>query len=459
MDENRQAILLLSTQFSSPGKGAPTPLTALEYGRFAAWMKQAEFQPRDLFHRFDDLLEQWQDPKRKVTAERLQYLLGRGMAMGQAIEKWQSAGIWILTRSDSEYPVRLKKRLGEAAPAVLFGVGQKALLNAGGLAVVGSRKIGNTESRFTEVVAKQAAAEGLNLVSGGARGVDETAMLAALEIEGTTVGILANDLFKSALSGKWRKHLKSEQLALVSPFYPEARFQVGSAMGRNKHIYCLSDYALVVRSEQGSGGTWAGAIENLKKQWAPLFVACPSDADGNAALIEMGAGSVQSPESASSAPGNWLVQQLQGLAMPHSSQQSLVEATPAVPRTQENVISEPVPEEQTDAVDVSAKTEDNTSETQAEVVEPTNTVKPEPIVDPKSEQSYDEFMRYVSRRITENGETKFSELKESRKDLKQKQIREWLDQAVESGALLRRGRLLTYTLNQETIDQPDFFAD
>ena len=132
MDENKQAILLLSAQFTAAGKGAPTPLTALEYGRFAAWMREAGYQPMDLFHRFDELMKQWQDPKRKVTAERLQYLLGRGMAMAVAIEKWQSAGIWILTRADAEYPRRLKKCLSEAAPPVLFGVGDKRLLNAGG---------------------------------------------------------------------------------------------------------------------------------------------------------------------------------------------------------------------------------------------------------------------------------------------------------------------------------------
>lgn len=93
MDENKQAILLLSANFSAPTKGAPTPLTALEYGRFAVWMKDSGYQPKDLFHRVDDLLGQWVDPKGKVTGERVRYLLGRGLAMGLAIEKWHIAGI------------------------------------------------------------------------------------------------------------------------------------------------------------------------------------------------------------------------------------------------------------------------------------------------------------------------------------------------------------------------------
>ena len=37
----------------------------------------------------------------------------------------------------------------------------------------------------------------------------------------------------------------------------EAGFQVGNAMARNKYIYCLADYGLVVRSDEGKGGTWS----------------------------------------------------------------------------------------------------------------------------------------------------------------------------------------------------------
>ncbi|MCP4467293.1 MAG: DNA-processing protein DprA [Halieaceae bacterium] len=441
MDENKQAIILLSAQFSAPGKGALTPLTALEYGRFAAWMRQTDFQPKDLFHQFDTMMERWLDPKGKVTVERLQYLLGRGMAMGVAVQKWQSAGIWILTRADREYPSRLKRHLSEAAPAVLFGVGEKGLLNAGGLAMVGSRKIESKETEFTKTVAKQAALEGLNLVSGGARGVDETAMLAALEIDGTALGILANDLFKSALLGKWRKYLKSGQVTLVSPFYPEARFHVGSAMGRNKYIYCLSDYALVVRSEKDTGGTWAGATENLKEKnrWVPIFVASPSDAAGNVALVEMGAGPLHIPESESMASDDWLLSQLRGHEAPVVSRESATEQ----PDAQENVISEPSTVEQEVTTEDADAVEIDAADRQANASEVSHTLETEPEAEPG--QAYEEFMQYVSQQILDKGEVKFSELKETRQDLTQKQIREWLDQAVESGVLKRKGRSLAYT--------------
>ena len=313
MDKNKQAILLLCARFSTTEKGAPTPLTALEYGRFASWLKDSQLQPKDLFDKdiIDKCLQQWQDPKGKITADRLQYLMGRGLAMGLAVDKWHSAGIWILPRSDKDYPERLKKKLGHAAPALLFGVGNQKLLNTGGLAVVGSRNIGKSDTTYTQKIAQQAALEGLTIVSGGARGVDETSMLAALEADGNALGVLANDLFKSAVAGKWRKYLKNGQLVLVSTIYPEARFQVGNAMARNKYIYTLADNALVVRSEKDTGGTWAGAKENLKNTWTPLFVASPSSAEGNEALVSKGAKQVEVINEGDTAT-NWLTAQLDG---------------------------------------------------------------------------------------------------------------------------------------------------
>ena len=37
--------------------------------------------------------------------------------MGLALEKWQRAGLWVMTRSDADYPVRLKKRLKQRGAA------------------------------------------------------------------------------------------------------------------------------------------------------------------------------------------------------------------------------------------------------------------------------------------------------------------------------------------------------
>lgn len=282
-----QAILLLTAHFGKSTRGEPKLLTASEWGRFALWLKNAGLRPGDLLTGdLRESLRNWQD--RHITVDRIQGLLDRGVALAVAVEKWQRAGVWVMTRSDADYPKRLKHRLDVQSPAVLFGAGNRQLLNAEGIAIVGSRKSSDADADFARALSQVAARSGLAVISGGARGIDEAAMLGALDVEGTAVGVLSDSLLRSAVSQKYRSAIQLQNLVLVSPFYPEAGFSAGNAMGRNKYIYCLSQAAVVVHSGK-SGGTWNGAMENLQKRWVPLWVKSTEDQDaGNAELVQRG---------------------------------------------------------------------------------------------------------------------------------------------------------------------------
>jgi predicted Rossmann fold nucleotide-binding protein DprA/Smf involved in DNA uptake len=115
-------------------------------------------------------------------------------------------------------------------------------------------------------------------------------MQAALEARGTAGGILAHSLENEVRKPENRLALQRGDLCLATPFSPNAAFSVGNAMGRNRLIYTLADYAIIVASDSGKGGTWAGAIEALKAEWVPVFVlehqAMP---DGNKQLLNKGA--------------------------------------------------------------------------------------------------------------------------------------------------------------------------
>ncbi|MEW8402412.1 MAG: DNA-processing protein DprA [Candidatus Thiodiazotropha sp.] len=290
---NTQAVLLLTAHFAKARKEAVKPLTPKEWGRFALWLKEKSLTPEQLMNgRLDELLNGWSD--KAITLERIEGLMDRGSALALAMEKWLRAGLWVMTRSDPDYPARLKKRLRTDSPAILFGCGNRALLNGGGLAVVGSRNAAEQDLAYSRGLGATAASEGYSIVSGGARGVDESAMLGALEAEGTVIGVLADNLLRACSTARYRKYLMANNLALISTFYPEVGFNAGNAMQRNKYIYCLSDAAMVVHSGE-KGGTWSGAMEDVKKQWVPLWVKRTSDAKaGNAAIVR--AGGVWAPE-------------------------------------------------------------------------------------------------------------------------------------------------------------------
>jgi predicted Rossmann fold nucleotide-binding protein DprA/Smf involved in DNA uptake len=283
-----QAILLLTAYFSNAAGSEAKPLTNKEWGRFAFWLKNQGLFPEDLLAGdINQKLAGWSDSK--ITSDRIQALLNRGSALAMAMEKWTRAGLWVLTRSDSDYPKSLKARLGNDAPPVFFGCGNRNLLGRGGIAVIGSRKTSDADLQYSRQLGAKAADAGRSIVSGGAKGVDEAAMIGALEAEGTAIGILANELLRAATSAKYRKYLMANNLVLLSPFYPEAGFNAGNAMQRNKYIYCLSDTAIAVHSGT-SGGTWNGVLENLKHRWVPIWIKPTDDPEaGNATLVQKGA--------------------------------------------------------------------------------------------------------------------------------------------------------------------------
>lgn len=282
-----QATLLLTSYFGKAGNEDIRPLTNSEWGRFALWLKEKSISPADLLTLDPEpLLNGWHDSR--VGVERILQLLGRGHSLALAMEKWQRAGLWVVTRSDPEYPKRLKHRLKTDCPPVLFGCGNKAILNAGGLAVIGSRNASESDLTFTDQIGAKAALEGVAIVSGGARGIDEAAMLGAIRQGGIVIGVMADSLLKEATSSKWRRGLMDGIVVLVSPFYPEAGFSAGNAMARNKYIYCLADSSFVIHSGK-RGGTLNGAEENLKKAWVPLWVKPTIDKDAaNADLVAKG---------------------------------------------------------------------------------------------------------------------------------------------------------------------------
>lgn len=288
LSADTQVVLLLCGRFGGEKQEAYQPLSTKEYGELARWLKALALRPSDMLTDAGRVaLSSIQEAR--LERKRVEFLLGRGTAMALALERWARGGLWVISRGDTAYPQRLKRRLKNAAPPLLYGAGDKALLEMGGLAIVGSREVSPSAESYTRAIAARSANEGLNVVSGGARGVDAAAMQGATEAGGYCIGVLPSDLLKTSLNRQNRTGLQEGRLVLVSPFYPEAGFGRGqNAMARNRYIYTLADQALVIDSALEDGGTWNGAVENLKHRWVPLYVCSPGEGAGNAALIAAG---------------------------------------------------------------------------------------------------------------------------------------------------------------------------
>jgi DNA processing protein len=264
-------------------------LTPGEYKRLAGFLRDKQRQPADLLAL--DAKDLFVECQHLIDSDRIKRLLNRGFLLSQAIERWQMRAIWVVSRADGEYPRRLKMRLKHDAPPILYGCGEMAILDTGGLAVVGSRHVDDVLLEYTEGIGQLTAKARRTLVSGGARGIDQAAMRGALESGGKVAGVLADSLERTALNREHRNFLMDGQLVLISPYDPLAGFNVGHAMQRNKLIYSLADAALVVSSDYEKGGTWGGAVEQLDKfRLVPIYVRSSGDmGKGLEALRQKGA--------------------------------------------------------------------------------------------------------------------------------------------------------------------------
>ncbi len=368
----------------------------------------------------------------EVNSDRVSPLLERGTALALVVEKWERSGLWVISRSDSCYPERLKRYLGQAAPPLLYGVGSKSLLNRGGLAVVGSRDRTDEDGDFARRVGEHCAQEGVAIISGAAKGIDRDAMAGALEVGGSALGVLAEGLAKTATSGQYRAGLVSDHLTLVSPFDPDARWFAYNAMERNKLLYGLSDAALVVASSADSGGTWAGATEALQLGKVKVFVKSTGVlAPGNPKLMHMGG--IPFP------PEPW--ENLRPLfTAPEAENGQLFSATaqqssPAVELSAESVVT-------------AAPLDTPPAETH---VAPTETPAAESVSCTEAEPTRDAYTLVIDTVLALLKEPQSDEWVADKMCVRAPQMKDWLDRGVREGRILKLKKPVRYVAHTPTL--------
>ncbi len=416
LSADTQAILLLCASLEQNRYGEAKPLTLTEYNNLADWLREVKMRPQDLLAAGGrNKLEATKSDRpenRRIIA-----LLERGIALNVAVKKWASQGVWIVGRHDRDYPQSLTENLQDLAPPILYGIGKKELLSWGGLGVVGSREIDGEGLHYTQRVALACAREEVQIISGGARGVDINAMLTAVEAGGTAIGILPDSLTRAAVSRKYRQSIREGRLTLISPWGADVRFTVSNAIGRNKYIYALGDRALVVSSDFGKGGTWSGALDalaNLKN--VPLFVRLEGNVPvGNRELWKRGA--IAFPKE----PWNKRLWQLLDEEISIVQKEAAFEFLPEEIEEIVATLEEPVEEEVEEA--------------------PPEVPTTQPIVECGPKDIYEAVLPFILRNLERPLEDK---VLAERLEVQVGQLRIWLKRAVEEGKVIKNKNPVTY---------------
>ena len=264
------------------------PFETREWSDFAIRLMECGIKPVDLLsfsaRDFGGLLG-----LESGMIERVQKLLERGSCLKNEIGKYEEMGIHIMTRADSIYPVALKSKLGQGCPPLFYYSGDPILFTNKYVGFVGSRSIDISAERFTVGLVDKINKRGYGVVSGGAKGVDSISVVRSLQNDNSCIEYLSDSLKRNVSNPVIGEYIRNNKLLLLSISHPEAGFDTGMAMSRNRFIYSQSLATVIVKSDLKKGGTWSGATDNLKKGYCVSFCWGNGGYPGNMELINRGA--------------------------------------------------------------------------------------------------------------------------------------------------------------------------
>jgi predicted Rossmann fold nucleotide-binding protein DprA/Smf involved in DNA uptake len=187
-------------------------------------------------------------------------------AIGHVAEQLRREGVHCLVAPFCE--LALSEMARRNLPPVIFASGPADLMAAASVGFCGSRSATERGLAVAADIAEQVARQGLNVVSGGAKGVDITAHKTALSHGGTTTVVLAEGILQYRMRHELRDVFDPARTLLVSEFFPEDLWIAGRAMQRNRTICALSR-ALVLIEARATGGTFAAGEAALAMRLPP----------------------------------------------------------------------------------------------------------------------------------------------------------------------------------------------
>lgn len=256
--------------------------------------------------KIQELLEHYQTPEEifkieKQEIEKQVYLTNR---QSKGISESKKSGLWrqnfeqmldkgiTMTRYfDEEYPERLLELIDK--PILLYSLGKLPKKKKVMAAIVGARDCTRYGYTVAEEIGRQLGKNGVDTVSGMARGIDAAAQWGTLEAGGKSFGVLgcAVDICYPAQNRQLYEEL-AQKGGLISEFGAGIKPYASNFPMRNRIISGMADFVIVVEARERSGSliTVDFALEQGKEVYAVPGRMTDMISTGCNRLIAQGAG-------------------------------------------------------------------------------------------------------------------------------------------------------------------------
>jgi len=210
--------------------------------------------------------------------------------------KFYDKGIFFTCIEDSVYPDRLKEI--PDPPAFLFYKG-KYFDNQKSVAIVGARNCSDYGRMITEMVVRKLASNGVNIISGLARGIDGIAHKTALDYGGNTTAVLGCGVDRCYPRENIEIYSRIQDTGIIcSEYYPKTEALAYNFPRRNRIISGLSDCVVLIEAREKSGSLIT--VDQALEQGREVFVTPGRIGDklsyGCNKLISFGASILLEPE-------------------------------------------------------------------------------------------------------------------------------------------------------------------
>lgn len=206
-------------------------------------------------------------------------------------------GISFVTIEDDEYPARLKDIC--PSPYALYVKGRLPEDDIPSVAIIGARNCSEYGTYIANAFGEALAKEGVNIISGMARGVDGISQRGALNVDGNTFAVLGSGVDVCYPEGNFKLYRDIQKRGgVISTFPPGSQPLKQQFPERNKIVAALADILLVVeaRVKSGTSITVDLALKMGKDVYAVPGRLTDRLSDGCNLLIRDGAGIALSPE-------------------------------------------------------------------------------------------------------------------------------------------------------------------